>query len=87
MLRLPAAMGGTVQRDWDAWAFGRVKERTLSKFRAYCLTLYVPMYYRYLKSRVADPVHFRPDPDPANQNFEDRIRVLLALAKNKIKHR
>ena len=28
--------------------------------------------------RVADPVHFRPDPDPANQNFKtgSRIRIL-----------
>ena len=24
--------------------------------------------------RVADPVHFRPDPDPAYQNFKYRIR-------------
>ena len=23
----------------------------------------------YVLGRVADPVHFRPDPDPANQNF------------------
>ena len=22
-------------------------------------------------TRVADPVHFQPDPDPANQNFPD----------------
>ena len=30
-------------------------------------------------TRVADPVHFRPDPDPANQNFKtgSRIRFLL----------
>ena len=26
--------------------------------------------------RVADPVHFWPDPDPANQNFKNRIRIL-----------
>jgi len=29
--------------------------------------------------RVADPVHLRPDPDPANQNFKNLIRILLAL--------
>jgi len=33
---------------------------------------------------VADPVHFRPDPDPTNQNFE--IRILQALTKNQFKH-
>jgi len=27
-------------------------------------------------SRVADPVHFRPDPDPEDQNFEIRIWIL-----------
>ena len=27
------------------------------------------------KTRVADPVHFRPDPAPANQNFKNRIRI------------
>ena len=36
--------------------------------------------------RVADPVHFRPDPDPANQNFKSgsgsRIRILLFYKKN-----
>ena len=26
------------------------------------------------------------DPDPANQNFKNRIRILLALAKNQFKH-
>ena len=36
--------------------------------------------------RVADPVHFRPDPDPANQNLKNRIRILLALTKNQLKH-
>ena len=40
------------------------------------------------KCRVADPVHFRPD--PANHNFKNRIRVririLLALTKNQFKH-
>ena len=35
--------------------------------------------------RVADPVHFRPDPDPANQNFKFQIRILLALTKNQFK--
>ena len=35
-------------------------------------------------TRVADPVHFRPDPDPANQNFKNRIRILLALTKKSI---
>ena len=44
----------------------------------------VPTCRYYL--RVADPVHFRPDQDPTNQNFEKRIRILLALAKNKFKH-
>ena len=34
--------------------------------------------------RVADPVHFRPD--PTNQNFENWIRILLALTKNQFKH-
>jgi len=38
------------------------------------------------QSRVADPVHFRPDPDPANQHFTKRLRILLALAKNQFKH-
>ena len=36
--------------------------------------------------RVADPVHFWPDPDPANQNFKNWIRILLALTKNQFKH-
>ena len=33
----------------------------------------------HLSGRVADPVHFRPDPDPANQNLRSgsRIRILL----------
>ena len=35
-------------------------------------------------SRVADPVHFRPDPE--NPNFENRIRILLALIHNQFKH-
>ena len=35
---------------------------------------------------VADPVHFRPDPDTANQNFKNRIRILLAFIKNQLKH-
>ena len=29
------------------------------------------------KLRIVDPVHFWPDPDPANQNFKNRIRILL----------
>ena len=37
-------------------------------------------------TRAADPVHFRPDPDPANQNFKNRIRILLALTKNQFKN-
>ena len=40
----------------------------------------------WILPRVADPVHFRPDPDPANQNFNNRIRILLALSKNQLKH-
>ena len=34
--------------------------------------------------RVADLVHFRPDPDPANQNFKIRSgsRILLALKES-----
>jgi len=28
-------------------------------------------------NRVADPFHFRPDPDPANQNFQTGSRILL----------
>ena len=36
--------------------------------------------------RVADPVHFRPDPDPdqdpANQNFKIGSRILLALKES-----
>ena len=37
-----------------------------------------------LVSRVADPVHFRPDPDPANQNFKigSESRILLALKES-----
>ena len=37
-----------------------------------------------LFGRVADPVHFRPDPDPANQNFKtgSGSRILLALQKS-----
>ena len=38
------------------------------------------------QGRVADPVHFRPDPDPANWNFKNRIRILLPLTKNQFKH-
>ena len=34
--------------------------------------------------RVADPVPFWPD--PTNQNFENRIRILLALMKKLFKH-
>ena len=35
--------------------------------------------YQSIEYRVADPAHFRPDPDPANQNFKtgSRIRILL----------
>ena len=42
----------------------------------------------YISLRVADTVHFRPDPapDPAIQNFKNRIRILLALTKNQFKH-
>ena len=36
--------------------------------------------------RVADPVHFRPDPDPAAQDLKSLIRILLALTKNQFKH-
>jgi len=33
-------------------------------------------YCRYvIAGLLADPVHFRPDPDPANQTFENRIRI------------
>jgi len=34
--------------------------------------------------RVADPVHIRPDPDPANQNFKigSGSRILLALKES-----
>ena len=39
-----------------------------------------------LMGRVADPIHFRQDPDPSNQNFKNRIRILLALIKNQFKH-
>jgi len=28
--------------------------------------------------RVADPVHFRPDPDQENLNFKNRIRILIS---------
>ena len=35
--------------------------------------------------RVADPAHFPPD--PTNQNFENRIQILLALTKNQFKHK
>jgi len=31
------------------------------------------------ESRVADQFHFQPDPDPANQDFKNRIRILLVL--------
>ena len=39
---------------------------------------------RYLGTRVADPVHFRPDPDLANQNFKigSGSRTLLALKES-----
>ena len=37
-------------------------------------------------TRVADPVHFRPDPDPANQYFKTGSRILLTLNKNQFKH-
>ncbi len=50
-------------------------------------------YFFYGHSiRVADPVHFRPDPapdsDPAKKNFKNRIliRILLALTKNQFTH-
>ena len=36
--------------------------------------------------RVADPVHFRPDPFPANQNFKKWIRILLEIKYNQFKH-
>ena len=48
--------------------------------------------YRFLHvlGRVADPVHFWPNPDPATQNFKHRIRIpiliLLLLTKNQFKH-
>ena len=31
---------------------------------------HVPHWFFAVPVRVADPVHFRPDPDPANQNFK-----------------
>ena len=34
------------------------------------------------KSRVADPVHFWPDPDPAHRNFKTGSRILLALKES-----
>ena len=37
-----------------------------------------------LVSKVADPVLFRPD--LANQNFKNRILILVALTKNQFKH-
>ena len=40
----------------------------------------------YFSPRVADPAHFRPDPNTAIQNFTDRIRILLVLTKNQFKH-
>ena len=40
--------------------------------------------HTYIITRVADLVHFRPD--PANQNFKNRIRILLALTKNQFNH-
>ena len=42
-------------------------------------------FYRGIGSgRAADPVHFRPDPDPANQNFKigSGSRILLALKES-----
>ena len=42
--------------------------------------------YRYQKSRVADPVPFWHNPDPANQNFLNRIRIQLALTKWQFEH-
>jgi len=38
------------------------------------------------QGRVVDPVHFRPDPDPANKNLINRILILLALIKNEFKY-
>ena len=29
--------------------------------------------------RVADPVHFRPDPDPVNQNFKTGSQIWILL--------
>jgi len=29
----------------------------------------------WVVGRVADPVHFWPDPDPANQNFKTGFRI------------
>ena len=49
-------------------------------------TVSQPQVGTYITLRVADPVHFRPDLDPANQNCKNRIPILLALTKNEFKH-
>ena len=50
------------------------------------LSMYDLCRITWVGTRVADLVHFRPAPDPANKNFENRIRILLALIKNQFKH-
>jgi hypothetical protein len=45
---------------------------------------FLPYQYPVPTYRVADPVHFRPypDPNPANHNFETGSRILLALKES-----
>ena len=44
-----------------------------------------PDIKKFVEGRVADPVHFRPDPDPANQNFKIGSGSYWHL-KNQFKH-
>jgi len=60
---------GTVPPTGTGCRYGKVPTSTYP----YRTVTYLPTEgtVRYtMVGRVADPVHFRPDPDPANQNFK-----------------
>ena len=44
------------------------------------------LYFAYPESDSVGIFHFRPDPDLANQNFKNWIRILPSFTKNQFNH-